>query len=217
MNTFTPSERSRVKRLFKRAHYDADTVHRLIDEIGTGSVGYVIKGQPYVTPTLVWREGERVYWHGSSASRMLRKVHGGVPVCVNVFHLDGFVPARSGMHSSVNYRSATLFGTAALVRDATEKEASLKSFLDRFVPGRWETLRPVQAQELKATSVVGMTIEEASAKIRTGHCEDDEEDYALDIWAGLVPVRTVIGEPEDDPRLKPGVPRPEHLKGIRIG
>jgi len=217
MNAFTPTERSRAKRLHQRAHYDAETVHRLIDEIGTGSVGYVIDGQPYVTPTLVWREGAKVYWHGSSASRMLRQVRGGIPVCVNVFHLDGFVLARSGLHSSVNYRSATLFGTASMVEGVEEKEASLKAFLEHFVKGRWETLRPIQPQEMKATMIVGMEIEEASAKIRTGHCEDDEEDYALDIWAGVVPVRTVIGEPEDDPKLKEGVAQPDHLKNIRIG
>lgn len=217
MPDFTPTERSRVKRLFKRAHYDQETVYRLIDEIGTGSVGYIIDDQPHVTPTLVWREDERVYWHGSSASRMLRQVRTGIPVSVNVFHLDGFVLARSGMHSSVNYRSVTLFGTAELVEGNDAKEASLKAFLDRFVPGRWETLRPVNEQELKATTVVSMTIEEASAKIRTGHCEDDEEDYALDIWAGIVPVRTVIGEPENDPRLKAGVERPGHLDNIRLG
>jgi nitroimidazol reductase NimA-like FMN-containing flavoprotein (pyridoxamine 5'-phosphate oxidase superfamily) len=214
---FVPGDRSRVKRLHKRAHYDRATVHRLIDEIGTGSVAYVIDGQPHVTPTLVWREDEKVYWHGSSASRMLRQVKTGIPVSVNVFHLDGLVLARSGLHSSVNYRSVTLFGSAEIVEGVQEKEASLKAFLEHFVPGRWDTLRPVQSQELKATTIVGMTIEEASAKIRTGHCEDDEADYALDIWAGIVPIRTVIGEPEDDPRLKPGVKRPDHLRTIRIG
>ncbi|MBC6440498.1 MAG: pyridoxamine 5'-phosphate oxidase family protein [Rhodospirillales bacterium] len=217
MSAFTPTDRSRAKRLYQRAHYDRETVYRLIDEIGTGTVAYVIEGQPYVTPTLVWLEGDRLYWHGSSASRMLRQVRNGIPVCVNVFHLDGFVLARSGLHSSVNYRSATLFGTARMVEGDDEKEASLKAFLEHFVPGRWDTLRPIQRQEIKATMVVGMEIEEASAKIRTGHCEDDEEDYALDIWAGVVPIRSVIGEPEDDPKLKAGVPRPDHLKNIRIG
>jgi len=217
VSAFTPTDRSRAKRLYQRAHYDRETVYRLIDEIGTGTVAYVIEGQPYVTPTLVWLEGDRLYWHGSSASRMLRQVRNGIPVCVNVFHLDGFVLARSGLHSSVNYRSATLFGTARMVEGDDEKEASLKAFLEHFVPGRWDTLRPIQRQEIKATMVVGMEIEEASAKIRTGHCEDDEEDYALDIWAGVVPIRSVIGEPEDDPKLKAGVPRPDHLKNIRIG
>ncbi len=216
-DAFKSGERSRVKRLHKRARYDRETVHRLIDEIGTGSVGYVIDGQPHVTPTLVWREGEKVYWHGSSASRMLRQVKTGIPVSVNVFHLDGLVLARSGLHSSVNYRSVTLFGTAEMIEGAEEKKASLKAFLEHFVPGRWDTLRPVQSQELKATTIVGMTIEEASAKIRTGHCEDDEEDYALDIWAGVVPIHTVIGEPEDDPRLKKGVKQPKHLSKIKLG
>jgi len=217
MPDFTPTPRSRVKRLNQRALYDTETVHRLIDEIGTGSVGYVIEGQPYVTPTLVWREGDRLYWHGSSASRMLKTVRTGVPVCVNVFHLDGLVLARSGMHSSVNYRSVTLFGSAALVEGDAAKEASLKAFLERFVPGLWDDLRPVNKQELKATMVVSMTIEEASAKVRTGHCADDEEDYALDIWAGIVPIRTVIGEPESDPRNKPGLTPPAYLDTVVIG
>jgi uncharacterized protein len=217
MNDFTPTERSRVKRLHKRAHYDHETVHRLIDEIGTGSVGYFIDGQPHVTPTLVWREGDKVYWHCSSASRMLRQVKTGIPVSLNIFHLDGLVLARSGFHSSVNYRSATLFGTAEVVEGTDEQEASLKAFLERFVSGHWDTLRPVNSQEIKATTIVAMTIEEASAKIRTGHCEDDDEDYELDIWAGIIPVHTVIGEPEDDPRLKAGVGRPDHLNAIKFG
>ena len=217
MNAFTPTARSRAKRLHQRAHYDRETVFRLVDEIGTGTVGYVFDGQPYVTPTLVWREGEKVYWHGSSASRMLRTVREGIPVCLNVFHLDGFVVARSGMHSSVNYRSATLFGTAAMVEGDAAKLASMEAFVDRFLPGRWPDLRPVTEQELKASMIVAMQIEEASAKIRTGHCADDEEDYALDIWAGVVPIRTVIGAPEPDPRNRPGVAQPAYLDDIRIG
>mgnify|MGYP001967775529 CR=1 FL=1 len=148
---------------------------------------------------------------------MLRQVKGGIPFCVNVLHLDGFVLARSGLHSSVNYRSVTLCGAASMIEGAEEKEASLKAFLEHFVKGRWDTLRPIQPQEMKATMIVGMGIEEASAKIRTGHCEDDEEDYALNIWAGVVPIRTVIGEPEDDPKLKDGAPQPDHLKNINLG
>ena len=148
---------------------------------------------------------------------MLKTVRAGIPVCVNVFHLDGLVLARSGFHSSVNYRSVTLFGTAAPVEDREEKLASMEAFVERVTPGRWADLRFPTDQELKATTVVGMTIDEASAKIRTGHCEDDEEDYAFDIWAGIVPIRTVVGEPEADPRLKAGVARPRYLERIRIG
>jgi len=217
MGTFTPTRRSRVKRLAKRAIYDRETVFRLIDEIGTGSVAYLIDGAPYVTPTFVWREGERVYWHGSSASRMLRTVKTGVPVSLNVFHMDGLVLARSGFHSSINYRSVTLFGHAAPVEGAAEKLAALEAFVERLTPGRWKELRPANAQELKATTVVAMEIEEASAKIRTGHCADDEEDYALDIWAGIVPLTTVIGTPEPDPRNRPGVAPPAGLDAIRLG
>jgi uncharacterized protein len=217
MNAFTPTERSRARRLHHRAHYDKDTVFRLVDEIGTGTVGYVIEGQPYLTPTLVWREGERIYWHGSSASRMLRTVREAIPVCLNLFHLDGLVVARSGMHSSANYRSATLFGRAAPVEGEAAKCAAMEAFVDRFIPGRWPDLRPVTSQELKASMIVAMEIEEASAKIRTGHCVDDDEDYDLDIWAGVVPVTTVIGTPVPDPRNKSGVEQPAYLTDIRIG
>lgn len=216
MDAYAPTARSRVKRLHQRGHYDRETVHAVLDAGFLCHVGYTIDGQPYVTPTTYWREGDELYWHGSSASRMLRTVKGGIPVCLTVSLLDGLVLARSGMHSSMNYRAVMAFGKAAPVTDAAAKARALEAFVERVTPGRWADLRPVTAQELKATTVVSMTIEEASAKIRTGGPNDDEEDYALDIWAGVVPLRIRAETPIPDERLKPGVPVPAYLDGYDL-
>jgi uncharacterized protein len=216
MNSYSPTERSRVKRIHERGRYDKETVFAIVDAALMCHIGYIIKGQPYVTPTFHWREGERLYWHGSSASRMIETVEQGVPVCFTASLLDGIVVARSGFHHSANYRAVMAFGTAKLVSEA-DKEKSLEIFMERCFPGRWPTLRPVTKQEIKATKILSMEIEEASAKIRTGPPKDDEEDYALPIWAGVVPVRTVIDPPVDDPRVLPGVAAPAHIRGLRIG
>jgi nitroimidazol reductase NimA-like FMN-containing flavoprotein (pyridoxamine 5'-phosphate oxidase superfamily) len=205
MDAYPTTERSRVKRMHQRGHYDRKTVFEILDAAMLAHIGYVIDGQPYVTPTSFWRHGERLYWHGSSASRMLRSQSGGVPVCVTVTHMDGFVMARSGFHHSINYRAVMAFGTAAIVDDAAEKRRALDHFVDGLFPGRNATLRPIDAQEFKATTLVGMTIDEASAKIRTGGPVDDEPDYALPIWAGVIPLRTVVDAPIADPRNLPGV------------
>ena len=214
---FVPTKRSRLKRLHQRGHYDRATVYAILDAGLLCHVGYVIDGQPYVTPTAYWRVGDRLYWHGSSASRMLRRVSEGVPVSVTVALLDGLVLARSGFHSSINYRSVMAFGRAGLVTDADAKLAALEAFSERLTPGRWPALRAPTAQEVKATTVVSMRLDEVSAKVRTGPPADDEPDYALEVWAGVIPVRQVIGAPEDDPRLKPGVPQPAHLKSFQLG
>src|SRR5262249_28976644 len=153
----------------------------------------------YVTPTAYWRTGRQLYWHGSSASRMLRNHAGGVPVCVTVTQLDGLVLARSGFHHSLNYRSVMAFGTAHLVEDPAEKVRELDRFIDRLYPGRRATLRGHEAQEIKATSLISMEIEEAAVKIRSGGPKDDEADYALDCWAGVIPIRQIVGTPEADP------------------
>lgn len=208
---FKPTARSRAKRLHKRAHYDRATIYSIIDAAVLAHVGYVIDGQPFVTPTNCWRDGDRVLWHGSMASRMLKTVRERVPVCVTITHLDGLVMARSAFHHSVNYRSVMLFGRAEMVSDKEEKERALEAFVERIAPGRWATLRPMTAKELKATMVVSMQIEEASAKVRTGPPVDDEEDYALPIWAGVVPLKLAAGRPIDDPRLAPGTPVPANL------
>jgi len=214
---FEPTARTRVKRQGMRGAYDRETVYGILDAGLLCHVGYVIDGQPYVTPTAYWRDGDRVFWHGSSASRMLRQVETGIPVCVTVAMLDGLVLARSGFHSSINYRSLMAFGQADKVTDPEAKLAALFAFSERITPGRWAEQRPVTKQELKATTVLTMRLEEVAAKIRTGPPGDDEEDYALDVWAGVVPVHSVIGAPQDDPRLKPGIAQPAYLKAVKIG
>ena len=213
---FVPTERTRVRRLHHRAVYDRQAVYEILDAGLMCHVGYVIDDQPYVTPTAYWREDNRVYWHGSSASKMLRHVQQGVPVCFTVALLDGLVFARSGFHSSINYRSVMAFGTAEKEEDPDRKLAALEAFVERLTPGRWAEMRPVTSQELKATTVLSMNLEEVAAKVRTGPPADDEEDYDLDIWAGVVPVRTVIDPPIDDPRLKAGVAEPGYLGTISI-
>lgn len=198
------SERTRVRRMGKRGDYDEATVHAILDAAPVCHVGYVVDGQPYVTPTAHWRDGDHVYWHGSSASRMLRTLEGGVDVCVTASLLDGLVLARSGFHHSMNYRAVMALGRAELVGGETAKLHALRAFSDRLVPGRWETLRPPTAQELKATTILRLKLDEASAKVRTGPPVDDEEDYALPVWAGVLPLSVVAGEPVPDPRLVPG-------------
>jgi nitroimidazol reductase NimA-like FMN-containing flavoprotein (pyridoxamine 5'-phosphate oxidase superfamily) len=217
MDAYAPTARSKIRRLPKRAHYDRDTVHAVLDASLFCHIGYVIDGQPYVTPTGYWRVEDRLYWHGSSASRMLRAQSSGLPVCFTVTILDGLVLARSGFHHSVNYRSVMAFGQAAKIEDNDEKRAALNAYIDRFLPRRNEELRSIDGQELKATTVLGMTIEEAVAKIRTGPPIDDEPDYALPVWAGVVPIRQVFGDPVADPRLKERTPIPLHVQTLAPG
>ncbi len=214
---FPPNERTRVKRQHERACYDRETVHAILDAGLLCHVGYVIDGQPYVTPTAYWREGGRVYWHGSSASTMLRRIERGVPVCFTVALLDGLVLARSGFHSSINYRSLMAFGVAEKVEDEARKLNALEIFSERLTPGRWAELRPPNRQEIKATTVMSMHLDEVAAKVRRGPPTDDEADYAHPVWAGVVPVHTVICPPEDDPRLAAGTAQPGYLKTVRIG
>ncbi len=208
---------NRVKRMHERGRYDHATIHAIFDAAALCHVAYVVDGQPYCTPTLFWREDDRLYWHGSSASRMLRNQSEGEPACVTVSFLDGLVLARSGFHHSIDYRSAMAFGHARLVDDPAEKTRALAAMIDRFYPGRWETLRAAAEQEIKATRVIGMTIEQASAKVRAAGVVDDEEDYALPIWAERIPVSTVLGAPEPCPRLAEGAARPAALAGYREG
>ncbi|HAD87757.1 MAG TPA: flavin-nucleotide-binding protein [Rhodospirillaceae bacterium] len=216
-NEMRITEKSRIKRAPTRAVYDRATVDAILDAGLLCHVGYVIDGAPYVTATCHWRKGDRVYWHGSAASRMLRTVTSGVPVCFTVSHLDGIVLARSGFHHSVNYRGVTLFGEAVKIEDEAEKLAALKDLSDRLTPGRWEELRPVNDQEMKGTTICALEIDEGSAKVRAGGPVDDEEDYDLDVWAGVVPVTTVLGAPIPDTRLKPGIAEPAYLREISIG
>lgn len=203
---------TRVKRLPERGRYDRETVHAILDAGFVCHVGHVVDGQPVVTPTSYWRDGDQVYFHGSSASRMLRTLgQEGVRCCLTVTHVDGVVLARSGFHHSANYRSVMVFGTAHLVEDEVEKRAALEAFVEYLFPGRWEVLRPVTDQELRATTVMRMPLDEASAKVRTGPPKDDEEDYALPIWAGVLPLETRPGRVEPDPRLAQEVEMPRHV------
>jgi hypothetical protein len=214
---YPPTPHSRIKRQHERAHYDRETVHEILDAGLLCHVGYTIDGQPYVTPTCYWRQGERVYWHGSSASKMLRRQAQGVPVCFTVSLLDGLVLARSGFHSSINYRSVMAFGEAERVTGEAEILAALEAFQERLTPGRWAELRPVNEQEIKATTVMSLELKEVAAKVRPGPPSDDEADYRLPVWAGVVPIRYEIGAPEDDPRLEPGIAQPDYLNQVRIG
>lgn len=210
------SDRVRVRRMHERGAYDRATVDAILDAMPIAHVGYVIDGAPFVTPTLQWREGDHVYWHGSAASRMLEMVD-GAEACVTVTIVDGLVIARSAFHHSVNYRSVMLLGRAHAVRDPAEKEIKLRTFVERMFPGRWDMLRPATMQELKATMVVGMPIEEASAKVRTGPPKDDAEDYALPIWAGVLPISMTMHPPIDDPLLTAGLVPPAHVGAFRMG
>jgi nitroimidazol reductase NimA-like FMN-containing flavoprotein (pyridoxamine 5'-phosphate oxidase superfamily) len=212
-----PSDRTRVRRLAKRAHYDEATVHAILDAGLLCHVGYVIDGQPYVTPTAHWRDGGYVYWHGSSASRMLRAQLAGIDVCLTVSLLDGLVLARSGFHHSMNYRSVMALGQAELVDDPAAKLSALKHFVDKLVPGRWEEIREPSVQELKGTTILRLRLDEASAKVRTGPPVDDEEDYALPVWAGVLPLSLQAGTPLADDRLAPEIAVPEAVANFRPG
>jgi nitroimidazol reductase NimA-like FMN-containing flavoprotein (pyridoxamine 5'-phosphate oxidase superfamily) len=210
-----PTDRSRVKRMPKRARYDRESVYSILDSGFVCHVGYCVGNQPYVTPTAYWREGDHLYWHGSSRSRMLLALEKGPEICITVTHLDALVIARSGFHKSLNYRSAMLFGRPYKVEGDADKLAKMEAFVERLYPGRWRELRPVTPQELKATTILGMAIDEASAKVRTGPPADDVEDYALPIWAGVVPIRMVADAPQDDGRLAPATPPPSAFLDLR--
>jgi nitroimidazol reductase NimA-like FMN-containing flavoprotein (pyridoxamine 5'-phosphate oxidase superfamily) len=209
MESFKPTGRTQVHRYPTRGVYDKAQVCGILDEGFLCHAGFVVDGQPYVIPTGYARYGEHLYIHGSAASRMLRTLHGGVDVCVTVTLVDAFVLARSGFHHSMNYRSVVVLGKARLVTDREEKLTALRSFTNHIVPGRWEEVRPPTEQELKATSVLALPLEEVSAKIRAGGPIDDEEDYSLPIWAGIVPVGIRTGEPVADNRLLDGIPAPD--------
>ena len=215
--SYPVDEVNRVKRHYERATYDVATVHALLDSGALCHVAYVIDGQPYCTPTLYWREGSCLYWHGSSASRMLRNLLDGEPACLTVTHLDSLVLARCGFNHSADYRSVMVFGQARLVTDPEEKERALVMMVDRFFPGRTARLRQTTEQEIKATTVIVMEIERASAKIRAKGVADDDEDYELPIYAERLPVTTTVGAPEPCPRVLPGVARPGNLEGYRQG
>ena len=211
----TQTERTKVKRLPARGHYDHETINAILDEGFICHVGFVIDDQPYVIPTGYARIDDQVYIHGSAASRMLRNLSKGIELCVTVTLIDGLVLARSAFHHSINYRSVVILGKATLVEDPEEKDKVLQALTEHIVPGRWADVRWPTELELKATTVLRLPIEEASAKIRTGDPKDDEEDYAMDVWAGVLPLSLQTGEPVADHRLDSKIPVPKHVSEYR--
>ena len=206
-----PSERVRARRKRERASYEREVIDAILDEALIAHLGFVDEhGQPWVTPTLHARSGDVVYCHGSSASRTLRALAAGAPVCLTVSLVDGLVLARSAMHHSANYRSAMLVGRCRVVEDPREKNEALRAVVEHIVPGRWRDVRAPRENELKATSVLALAIEEASAKLRSGGPVDDEDDYALPAWAGVIPLACRAGAPEPDARLRAGIAPPPY-------
>jgi nitroimidazol reductase NimA-like FMN-containing flavoprotein (pyridoxamine 5'-phosphate oxidase superfamily) len=206
MNTYSPTPRTKVRRLAKRAVYDKVRVHEILDEGFLCHVGFAVDGQPFVIPTSYARCDDLLYIHGSGASRMLRTLASGVDVCVTVTLVDGYVLARSAFHHSINYRSVAILGRARLVSEPTEILRALRLITDHIVPQRWDEVRAPSELELKQTLVIALALEEVSAKVRVGPPVDDEEDYQRAVWAGVVPIRTQLGQPIADVRLLPGVP-----------
>jgi len=210
------TERVRTRRMHQRGAYDRATIDAILDAQPLAHVGYLLAGAPLVTPTLQWREGDHVYWHGSSASRMLERCD-GAEVCVTVTLMDGMVMARSAYNHSVNYRSVMLLGRARIVDEREEKRERLRTMVEHMFPGRWDRLRAMTELEFKATTVLSLPIDEVSAKIRKGPPGDDDADLDIDVWAGVIPLRVEVGTPEPDPRGRQGVPVPDHVRRFRIG
>lgn len=207
---FPQTERTTLKRLPKRGIYDRELVYRILDEGFICHVSFAVDGQPFVIPTGYARVDDQLYIHGSQVSRMLRTLSQGIDVCVGVTLVDGLVLARSAFHHSVNYRSVVIFGRATMVEEKEAKLAALFAFSEHVIPGRWADVREPTEQELKATTVLSLPLVEVSAKVRTGAPIDDEEDYALNVWAGVLPLQIVAGAPINDPRLPEDIEPPSY-------
>ena len=212
-----PTDRTKLKRLPKRGVFERDTVYRILDEAFVCHIGFCVDGQPFVIPTSYARIDDNLVIHGSAASRMMRSLSTEIDVCVTVTLIDGLVLARSAFHHSMNYRSVVVFGKARIVADEQEKSEALKAFTEHIVAGRWDSIRPPTKNELKGTTVLSLSLTEASAKIRAGGPVDDEEDYAMDVWAGVLPLSLTPGEPIDDSRLNNGIKIPKHVTEYRRG
>jgi nitroimidazol reductase NimA-like FMN-containing flavoprotein (pyridoxamine 5'-phosphate oxidase superfamily) len=208
------SARTKLRRLPARGSNDRETIDAILDEALVCHLGFVHDGRPAVIPTLHARVGDEVFIHGSAASRMLRALAGGIEACLTVTLVDGLVLARSAFHHSINYRSVVLYGTATPVTEPAEKERALEAFTEKLVPGRWADVRWPNRKELKATAALALPIREGSAKVRTGQPVDDEEDYGLEAWAGVVPMRTEKLDPIPDPELRPGTTMPDHVRAL---
>ena len=208
-DSFAVSERTRVVREANRAVYDREAIYKILDEAFVCHVGFSLEAQPYVIPTMFARVGDAIYFHGSSASRMLRGA-GGLPVCVTVTLLDGLILSRSVFNHSMNYRSVVVLGTASSIDNPAEKLAALQAFTEKLIPGRWQDARQPNEQELKATSILKLPLVEVSAKVRTGGVEDDAADYAFPVWAGVIPLRLVADPAIRDERCDPTFATPAY-------
>ncbi|MBP5972532.1 pyridoxamine 5'-phosphate oxidase family protein [Brasilonema sp. CT11] len=208
----TPTQRTSIKRIPQRGYYEHQLIYQILDQGLICHVGFVVDNQPFVIPTAYARVEDKLYIHGSPASRMLRSLLTGIEVCVTVTLLDGLVLARSAFHHSMNYRSVVIFGTATLVQDAEQKLEALQAFTEHLVPERWAEVRSPNRQELQGTLVLSLPITEASAKVRTGPPLDDEEDYSLSVWAGVLPLQVVTGDAIADPRLHTETALPKYIE-----
>jgi uncharacterized protein len=210
------SDRVRLRRKRERGHHDRATIDAILDEALVAHLGIVdAQGRPLVIPTLHARQGDQVYVHGSAASRTMRTISEGAPLCLTVSLIDGLVLARSAMHHSANYRSVMLLGTATPIEEPARKREALRVVIEHIIPGRWEDVRPPTGNELKATAVLAIAIDEASAKVRTGQPEDEPADHALGAWAGVLPLATEARAPVPDPLLTPGIPLPAYAAAYR--
>lgn len=209
---FTKTALNKVRRMPERGVYDRDAIYAIVDAALICHVGFVQDGQPFVIPTIHTRLGDDLLLHGAKASRLLKHVQAGQPICVSVTLLDGLVLARSVFHSSMNYRSVLIFGHGRTIEDRSEKLTGFAVLTEHLLPGRWQEARQPTEQELQATTLVAIAIDSASAKVRTGPPSDDEDDYSLPIWAGVLPIRQQFLEPEADARLATGIPLPDSIK-----
>ena len=211
MSEFNISGKNKVKRVPARGHYEREIIYNILDAGFVCHMGFNVNGQPFVIPTLYGRKEDKIYLHGATTSRLVQQLDRGIPTCLTVTHLDGLVLARSAFHHSANYRSVVVFGTAALVKEE-EKNQALYIISEQVLKGRWEEVRKPSPKELKATAVLELQIEEASAKIRTGGPKDEPEDYELDVWAGVVPLSSVAAPPVNDDLLREGLAVPSSVE-----
>jgi nitroimidazol reductase NimA-like FMN-containing flavoprotein (pyridoxamine 5'-phosphate oxidase superfamily) len=217
MSNFPQTKRTTLKRLPKRGEYDHEAVNGILDEGFICHVGFVVEGQPFVIPTGYARMGETLFIHGSQASRMLRAVGQGIDVCLTVTLVDGLVLARSAFHHSMNYRSVVVFGRATVVEQSEAKLTALRTLSEHIIPGRWDEVREPSEPEMKATVVLSLDLAEVSAKVRTGPPLDDEEDYEMKVWAGVIPVRLIADTPIADPRLPADIEVPGYARKYKRG
>jgi uncharacterized protein len=216
--SFTPTGKSKVRRLPKQGSYERELIYKILDEGLVCYVGFAIEGQPFVIPTAYARVADRIYIHGSPIGRMMRSLGSGIEVCITVTLLDGLVLARSAFHHSMNYRSVMIFGTATVVSELDQKMSALQAFTEHIVPGRWSEVRQPNSKELEATVVLALPLIEASAKVRAGHPTDEPEDYDLPIWAGEIPLRLVADSPINDSSLLQGIEPPDYaLNYLKLG